>query len=95
MTKKHNDVFDAVLSGVPNETRDKPSKDRGGARFLKRGNAISDRLSGAQEEKTLLWVDPSQCRMWDRHNRDYSLLTPENCGDLIDGIRARVGAASA
>ncbi len=89
MTKRHEDVFDAVLSGVPLRPEDKPSKDRGGARFLKRGNAISDRLSGEHEEKTLHWVDPARCRMWDRHNRDYSLLTAENCGDLIEGIRAQ------
>ena len=89
MTKRHEDVFDAVLSGVPSRQEDKPSKDRGGARFLKRGNAISDRLSGEHEEKTLHWVDPARCRMWDRHNRDYSLLTAENCGDLIEGIRAQ------
>lgn len=89
MTKRHEDVFDAVLSGVPSRREGKPSKDRGGARFLKRGNAISDRLSGEHEEKTLHWVDPARCRMWDRHNRDYSLLTAENCGDLIEGIRAQ------
>jgi ParB family chromosome partitioning protein len=27
--------------------------------------------------------------MWARHNRDYDLLTEENCRDLIDGIRAQ------
>lgn len=88
MTKRHDDVFDAVLSGVP-VAPDRAQKDRGGARFLKRGNAISDRLSGEQEEKTLHWVDPARCRMWARHNRDYGLLTAENCSDLIEGIRAQ------
>ncbi|WP_368073662.1 ParB/RepB/Spo0J family partition protein [Tateyamaria omphalii] len=27
--------------------------------------------------------------MWDRHNRDYALLTEDNCRDLIDGIRSQ------
>lgn len=89
MTKRHDDIFDAVLSGQPNQRTARDDKDRTGARFLKRGNAISDRLSGQNEEKTLHWVDPDRCRMWARHNRDYSLLTPENCGDLIEGIRAQ------
>lgn len=88
MTKQHDDVFDAVLSGVA-ETRAPKDKPRGGARFLKRGNAISDAVSGRKEEKVLHWVEPSQCRMWARHNRDYALLTEENCRDLIEGIRAQ------
>lgn len=88
MTKRHDDVFDAVLSGVP----DKPArseKPAAGTRFLKRGNAISERLAGLHEEKTLHWVDPAECRMWSRHNRDYGLLNEENCRDLIDGIRSQ------
>ncbi|MGR3512058.1 MAG: ParB/RepB/Spo0J family partition protein [Paracoccaceae bacterium] len=88
MTKRHDDVFDAVLSGVPT-ARDRSEKPSAGTRFLKRGNAISERLSGAHEEKTLHWIDPEDCRMWARHNRDYALLTEENCRDLIDGIRSQ------
>ncbi|MEP5757795.1 MAG: ParB/RepB/Spo0J family partition protein [Litoreibacter sp.] len=89
MTKRHDDVFDAVLSGVTGP-RDADSKTpKSGARFLKRGNAISDRLSGELEEKTLRWIDPVQCKMWDRHNRDYALLTEDNCRDLIDGIKSQ------
>ena len=88
MTKRHDDVFDAVLSGVQSP-RDNAKKQNGGARFLKRGNAISERVAGHQEEKVFLWVDPQECRMWDRHNRDYQLLNEENCRDLIDGIRSQ------
>lgn len=89
MTKRHNEVFDAVLSGVPMD-REKPEEaKRSGARFLKRSNAISERVSGDNEEKTLLWVDPNNCQMWERHNRDYSLLSEETCRDLIEGIRAQ------
>lgn len=89
MTKQHDGVFDAVLSGVTNTRERSDEKGRAGARFLKRGNAISDRLSGQNEEKVLHWVDPARCRMWDRHNRDYALLTEENCRDLIEGIRVQ------
>lgn len=89
MTKQHDTVFDAVLSGVAEARPRKQEAGGAGARFLKRGNAISDKLSGQNEEKVLHWVDPASCRMWARHNRDYELLTEENCRDLIDGIRAQ------
>ena len=89
MKKKHDDIFDAVLSGVPAGRKATDEKSKSGARFLKRSTGISERLSGDNEEKTLHWVDPARCRMWEQHNRDYSLLTEENCSDLIDGIRAQ------
>lgn len=89
MTKQHDHVFDAVLSGVPSPADRASSKDRASTRFLKRGNAISERLSGQNEEKLLHWVDPERCRMWAHHNREYALLNEENCGDLIEGIRAQ------
>ena len=72
MTRKHDAIFDDVLSGF-----DAPApaeEDRAGARFLKRTTTISERLSGELEEKTLRWVDPARCRMWDRHNRELSLI---------------------
>ena len=89
MTKRHDDVFDAVLSGVPTRREGSAETKTSAARFLKRGTALSERLSGAQEEKTLHWVNPEECRMWARHNRQYDLLNAENCRDLIDGIRAQ------
>lgn len=89
MTKKHDDIFDAVLSGVPSDRRANEDKSKPGTRFLKRSTGISEKLSGENEEKTLRWVDPKRCRMWAQHNRDYSLLTEENCSDLIEGIRAQ------
>ncbi|MEO1308735.1 MAG: ParB/RepB/Spo0J family partition protein [Pseudomonadota bacterium] len=89
MTKRHDAIFDAVLSGTPADREKRDDKGKAGARFLKRGNAISERLSGEQEEKVLHWVDPARCRLWERHNRDYALLNEENCRDLIDGIRSQ------
>lgn len=86
MTKKHDAIFDAVLSGMGSDDT-APKKERGAGRFLKRGNAIGDKLSGDVDEKTLHWVDPARCKMWNQHNRNYALLTPENCADLIEGIQ--------
>ena len=85
--KKHDALFDDVLSGIDSETESKSA--RGGARFLKRSTSIGETLAGEREEKVLHWVDPATCRMWERHNREYALLSEENCGDLIDGIRAQ------
>ncbi len=88
MTKKHDAVFDDILGDL-----DTPSPastpERTGSRFLKRSTTIADRLSGDLEEKTLRWIDPAACCMWQRHNRDYALLNEDNCRDLIDGIRAQ------
>ncbi len=86
MSKKHDAIMDDVLSGLDRPTA---TPDRGGARFLKRSTSIAERMSGERQEKTLHLVDPARCRMWERHNRDYALLTPENCRDLIDGIKAQ------
>ena len=88
MTRKHDAIFDDVLSDLDTPAR-ADAADRASARFLKRSTTIGDRLSGDLEEKTLQWVDPATCRMWDRHNREYALLTEDNCRDLIDGIRAQ------
>ncbi|KEJ88135.1 ParB/RepB/Spo0J family partition protein [Sulfitobacter donghicola] len=87
MSKKHDAIFDDVLSDL--DTPAATGGARGSARFLKRSTAISDRMTGELEEKTLRWVDPKDCRMWERHNRDYGLLNEENCRDLIDGIKAQ------
>ncbi|KAB2543076.1 chromosome partitioning protein ParB [Salipiger aestuarii] len=91
MTRKHDAIFDDVLSGLdaPSAPRATPDHDAGSARFLKRSTTISERLAGEIEEKTLRWIDPARCRMWTRHNREYALLTEDNCRDLIDGIRAQ------
>ncbi|PRY92014.1 ParB family chromosome partitioning protein [Hasllibacter halocynthiae] len=80
---RHSDVYGNLDIG------EEAGKGRGGARFLKRANALDARVSGTLEEKTLHWVDPALCRMWEGHNREYDLLTEARCRDLIDGIRAQ------
>jgi len=87
VSKKHDAIFDDVLSGL--DKTPAPKGDRSGARFLNRSTRVADRLSGEIEEKSLRWVDPGECRMWERHNRAYDLLTEDNCRDLIDGIRSQ------
>lgn len=81
---KRHQAVDDILKDMPEAA---PAPDRSGARFLNRANALADK--GTREEKTLRWVDPEDCVMWERHNRAYDLLTAENCGDLIASIRAQ------
>lgn len=89
MSKKHDAVFDDVLSGLGSSSTPKPKKDSGAGRFLKRSSSLSERATGETEEKTLRWIDPSEAVMWDKHNRDYALLNEDNCRDLIDGIKSQ------
>ena len=67
MSKRHDAIFDDVLKDLSAPA----ASDKGGARFLKRSNALAD--TGEREEKVLRWVDPAVCVMWDRHNRAYDL----------------------
>jgi ParB family chromosome partitioning protein len=91
MSKKHDALYNDVLGNLDTPTpSSEPSPEVArGSRFLKRSTTIADHVTGEIEEKTLRWVDPADCVMWDRHNRAYNLLTEENCRDLIDGIRAQ------
>ncbi|NRB03478.1 MAG: ParB N-terminal domain-containing protein, partial [Rhodobacteraceae bacterium] len=87
MTRKHDALMDDVLSDLDADPTTRAAKDS--ARFLKRSTGLAERLSGEREEKTLQWIDPAECRMWERHNRDYALLNEENCRDLIDGLKSQ------
>lgn len=89
MNKRHDAIFDDVLSGL-GESESKSASAREN-RFLRRSSALAERASGALIEKTLRWVDPARCCMWAHHNRRYDLLDETNCADLIEGIRAQGG----
>ena len=86
MNRKHDAVYEGLGADLDAEAGQGA---RGRARFLKRSTALAERTGGALEEKTLRWVDPADCVMWERHNRAYDLLSEANCRDLIDGIRAQ------
>lgn len=88
MSKRHDAILDEVLRGL-SDGADRP--ERPANRFLRRSSALAERASGAVIEKTLRWVEPERCRMWERHNRRYDLLNERNCADLIEGLRAQGG----
>lgn len=91
-TTRHDSLIDDVLSGLETKSAAPASAPaRHENRFLRRSSALADRAAGTLVEKTLHWVDPARCRMWDRHNRRYDLLDHKVCSDLIEGIRVQGG----
>ncbi|MEM9249261.1 MAG: ParB/RepB/Spo0J family partition protein [Pseudomonadota bacterium] len=86
MTRKHDDVMNDVLSGLDEQTGQGA---RTPSRFLRRSGTLAEQGAGERRETMLRLVDPARCRMWEHHNRNYALLTPDSCRDLIDGLKAQ------
>ena len=93
MAKGNKDFF-----GKVGETRDGQAADAEPAnrklpaqRLAERQNRIGQILAGEIVSKALRWVEPEQCRMWERHNRRYDLLSEARCRDLIEGIKVQGG----
>ena len=59
------------------------------SRLTTRMTALARVTSGDVREKTLRLVDPARCRMWERHNRRYDLLSEARCADLLESLRAQ------
>ncbi len=53
-----------------------------------RAETLADLASGKIESRSLLWVDPAHCKIWEHHNRRYDLLNESNCADLIEGLKS-------
>lgn len=87
MAKKNpNDsLMDAVTASPP-----EPSRARTGPGYLQqRETHLSQIVDGKIENRSLLWVDPEDCRIWERHNRNCDLLDERHCQDLIEGIKSQ------
>jgi ParB family chromosome partitioning protein len=54
-----------------------------------RANRLAELASGTVISRAQELVDPSRCRMWAEHNRDYGLLTEQRCADLIESLKAQ------
>lgn len=54
-----------------------------------RSNRLAEMAAGQTVTREHELVDPSVCRVWEFHNRDYDALTEESCGDLIESFRAQ------
>ncbi len=50
-------------------------------------NLTREIMSGSKVKTPRLLVEPSQCKIWERHNRAYELLNETRCKDLIDQFK--------
>lgn len=50
-------------------------------------NLTKEIMSGSKVKTPRLLVEPNQCKIWDKHNRDYALLNEIKCKDLIDQFK--------
>ncbi len=81
-----NKLFDNLASAASGRTKERK---RNVGLLDQRDNELSELTSGVIEDKVHRWVDPARCRMWERHNRRYDLLTQSRCQDLIDGFKSQ------
>lgn len=76
------------------EAREKPTTapSQRSSRPGQRNGYLADRERTMADQSARVYavqrlVDPSECRVWSRHNRFYEYLSEERCQDLIDSIR--------
>lgn len=50
-------------------------------------NLTREIMSGSKVKTPRLLVEPTQCTIWSRHNRDYALLNEIKCKDLIEQFK--------
>jgi ParB family chromosome partitioning protein len=82
----------SILAGLVAPVTETPMVERGAPateRLSSRLTGLARVTSGDVKEKTLKLVDPSRCRIWERHNRRYDLLNEAACGDLLESLRAQ------
>ncbi|MEL6362347.1 MAG: ParB/RepB/Spo0J family partition protein [Pseudomonadota bacterium] len=95
MTKKLN-ALGAALSSLDLASDEEDPKvkrphqiTQSGPVLQKRENLAGQLSEGKVRTTSQRYVEPDKCRMWRRHNRLYHLLSPDNCQDLINDIRAK------
>lgn len=91
MTSKNKSFVADLAAGMePSVTAPIERPSRLGVGVLgSRTNRLADLASGAVVDIPQELVDPARCRIWERHNRDYSALNEERCADLIETILAQ------
>lgn len=94
---RNRSLLAGITGGALAPVNDTPTPPAAGAqaqpepagRLSTRMSGIARVTSGENKEITLKLVDPARCRMWTRHNRRYDLLNPDNCADLLEGLRSQ------
>ncbi|RAH96117.1 replication protein B [Acuticoccus sediminis] len=90
MSSKNRNFMSDLASSVEQATEpvDRSTR-RGGGVLGGRSNRLAEIASGAAVDNPQEFVDPARCRIWERHNRDYTALNYDRCRDLIDSILAQ------
>ena len=86
-----NRSFAAGLLGALDEAASQPEvPTRLGIGVLAgRENRMAELASGAVVARAVEQVDPTRCRLWSEHNRDYAKLDEARCADLIESFKAQ------
>ena len=95
MARKQSDYLADILSAHPGETGTAPfpaAPERMRATtLLGRESALARIQSGEVRQVTQLLLDPARVRVWAGNVRLYTLLSEENCRELINSIVAEGG----
>lgn len=87
-------LLDGIMGGASarSDTGVQPDGEEGDSSILQHRQERMHPHMRKEEKKTSyvskMSVDPTLCRIQQRPNRIYELLTPENCADLIESIDA-------
>jgi ParB family chromosome partitioning protein len=86
-----NRGFAAGLAGALDEASPPPQAPTrlGMGALTGRTNRLAELASGSMVSRAQELVDPTRCRMWAEHNRDYAKLDEARCGDLIESFKAQ------
>lgn len=91
MSKKNASFAADLMAGIePASKAESPRRPGIGASVLAgRESRLAELANGGAVSRTHELVDPSRCRMWAGHNREYALLNEDRCADLIESIKAQ------
>lgn len=90
MNSKNRSFMSDLASSVDQATEPTERSARRGVGILGgRSNRLAEIASGAAVDNPQEFVHPARCRIWERHNRDYTALNYDRCRDLVDSILAQ------
>jgi ParB family chromosome partitioning protein len=89
---KNKNFFAALKQNIEEEKKNQADKEHEPSSVKKNTfeqglNLTKEIMSGSKVKTPRLMVEPGQCKIWGRHNRDYSLLNEIKCKDLIDQFK--------
>ena len=85
-----NKGFANIVANAGNTTRSTQTRLPPRTGILgERENRLAEMASGGVVNRLHELIDPTRCKIWDGHNRDYAALNEAGCADLIESFRAQ------